>query len=105
MSTLASLPRKVLDVHRVDLVRVLKAFGVKRAGVFGSTARGTDGAGSDLDLIVEFSEGMNPDLIRLATELSEVAGISVDVVDVESVIDRAQATGIGTSILRDTVPL
>lgn len=35
---------------------VLRGFGVKRIGLFGSVARGEAGADSDLDLLVELEE-------------------------------------------------
>ena len=76
-----------------------------KAGVFGSAARGPDKAESDIDLIVEFRPGANRDLILLSDALSTVAGLPVDVVDADDVFERAMSTGVGTSILRDTVPL
>lgn len=105
MSSLALMPRAVLKEHRGELLRVLKSFGVKRAGVFGSVARGSDRVGSDIDLIVEFEPDAKRDLIRLSVSLSETVGIPVDVVDAEQVFKRASTTGVGTTILRDTVPL
>lgn len=100
-----SLPSEALTEHRSELVRVLKEFNVTRAGVFGSTARGTDTVGSDIDLIVDFAPDADRDLIRLAEALSAVAGVPVDVVDARQVFERAQQTGIGATILRDTAPL
>lgn len=105
MSDPVRLPRSVLKERRAELVAVLKSFHVARAGVFGSTARGEGSDHSDLDLIVEFAAGAERDLIGLTDALEAVAGISVDVVDAESVLRRAEASGIGVTILRDTVPL
>ncbi|HRN29107.1 MAG TPA: nucleotidyltransferase domain-containing protein [Terrimesophilobacter sp.] len=98
-------PRLVLNQHRDELIRVLKQFHVTRAGVFGSTARGDDVEGSDIDLIVDFAPDVEKDLIRLAEELSAIAGVPVDVVDAQVMFRRAQETGVGTTILRETVPL
>ena len=84
---------------------MLKQFHVTRAGVFGSTARGEDIPGSDIDLIVDFAPNAEKDLIRLAEQLSTTAGMQVDVVDAPTVCRRARETGIGTTILRETVPL
>ncbi len=99
------IPRQVLTKHREELIRVLKQFHVIRAGVFGSTARGEDAPGSDIDLIVDFAPDAEKDLIRLAEQLSAIIGMSVDVVDAQAVYRRARETGIGTTILRETVPL
>lgn len=84
---------------------MLKQFHVTRAGVFGSTARGEDIPGSDIDLIVDFAPNAEKDLIRLAEQLSRTAGMAVDVVDAQTVYRRARETGIGITILRETVPL
>lgn len=105
MNALLPLPRSVLNQHRDELIRVLKQFHVTRAGVFGSTARGEDVEGSDIDLIVDFAPDAEKDLIRLAAQLSATAGMPVDVVDAQVMYRRAQETGIGTTILRETVPL
>lgn len=84
---------------------VLARYDVAAAGVFGSVARGQAGESSDLDLIVQFSPGAKRDLIRLGEELSLVTGVSVDVVDADVVQERARRTGVGLSILAETVPL
>lgn len=105
MSTVGLSPSAVLVERRSDLLRVLKRFNVTRAGVFGSAARGTDEVGSDIDLVVVFAPEAAKDLIRLGEQLSAVASVPVDVVDAEQLIRRAQETGIGSTILRDTVPL
>ncbi|UNX55044.1 nucleotidyltransferase domain-containing protein [Georgenia sp. TF02-10] len=99
------IPSAVLAELRDEIRATLADFGVSAAGVFGSTARGEDRAGSDLDLIVEFEPGRTRDLVRLADALSTLTGLHVDVVDHEAVFARAAATGIGTSILHETVPL
>lgn len=84
---------------------MLRSFDVVKAGVFGSVARHDDHVGSDVDLIVQFAPTADRDLIRLAARLTEIVGVPVDVVDSEQVFNRAKRTGIGMSILRDTVPL
>jgi predicted nucleotidyltransferase len=50
---------------------------IRRLAVFGSTLRGTTGADSDVDLLVEFEAGETPGLIALSTmelELSAFFG-------------------------------
>lgn len=64
---------------------ILKKYGVLRAAVFGSVARGEVGPKSDIDLLVDFSSGKTLfDLIRLRRELIEMFGTSVDVVTYRS---------------------
>lgn len=99
------LPSDVLDRQREQIRAVLATHGVSEAGVFGSVARGQDSGRSDLDLIVAFRPDARRDLVRLTDELEALTGLSVDVVDQERVLERARRTGIGYTILRDTVPL
>ena len=94
-----------LAAHREAIRAVLARYGVEATGVFGSVARGQATGSSDLDLIVQFSPGAGRDLIRLSEELSLVTGVVVDVVDADVVQERARRTGVGLTILAETVPL
>lgn len=101
----ALLPSDVLDHKREQIRAILAATGVTDAGVLGSVARGQDIGRSDLDLIVAFRPGSRRDLVRIADEIEELTGLSVDIVDQEWVLERAQRTCIEYTILRDYVPL
>lgn len=58
---------------------ILARYGVVRAGVFGSYARGDETSQSDLDLLVEFPAGASLlDLVGLELELREELGVRVD---------------------------
>ncbi|WP_291053937.1 nucleotidyltransferase domain-containing protein [Herbiconiux sp.] len=98
-------PSAVLGERRDAIRQQLAEHGVVSAGVFGSVARGEDTTESDLDLIVEFGPGHARDVIGLEAALLELLGTTVDVVDARAVWSRAKATGLGYSILRETVPL
>jgi predicted nucleotidyltransferase len=58
---------------------ILRRYGVTRAGVFGSRARGEAQADSDLDLLVDLPEGSSLlDLVGLQLDLGDTLGLSVD---------------------------
>lgn len=64
---------------REEVVQYLIARGATRVSIFGSYARGDADSGSDLDVLVEFSDRKSLlDLVRLERELSEQLGIKVD---------------------------
>ena len=77
---LESLPSKALAEHRSRIVALARARGVSNVRVFGSTARGADRAGSDLDLLVDPSPDTTLfDLAALQDALEELTGVRVDV--------------------------
>ena len=67
-----------LSPHRERLLRV---FGVEKLQLFGSVAEGKAHAGSDIDFLVEFSDGSTyTRLLDLADFLEETLGTRVDLV-------------------------
>jgi predicted nucleotidyltransferase len=66
---------------REEIRRIASAHGAGNVRVFGSTGRGEQSAGSDLDLLVDMAEGRSLfDLIALSNDLEASLGIEVDVV-------------------------
>ncbi|OGU32333.1 MAG: nucleotidyltransferase [Ignavibacteria bacterium GWA2_35_9] len=57
---------------------LLKKYGVKKIGLFGSVLRNEPGDKSDIDLLVEFEEKTFDNFIDLAFELDELFGQKVD---------------------------
>jgi predicted nucleotidyltransferase len=77
----------IVNVEELNrrIIPILRRFGVKRASLFGSSARGEEGEGSDIDIIVEFDvEKSLLDLAGLKIELEETLGRKVDVVTYNS---------------------
>ena len=77
MKTKEELLQKLKD----EFLSLKEKFGIKRMGLFGSCARGTQTKKSDIDILVEFE---NPvgffKFIELETYLSLKLGIKVDLV-------------------------
>lgn len=72
--------------EKIDLIiSILKKNEVKKAALFGSTARGEETAGSDIDLLIEFQgEKSLLDLVGLQMELQEQLRKKVDLVTYQS---------------------
>ena len=71
-----------MDVEEIKkkVVPLLKVYGVRRAGLFGSLARGDATDKSDVDLLVEFKgEKSLLDLAGLKLDVEELLGRRVDV--------------------------
>ncbi|MBI2443726.1 MAG: nucleotidyltransferase family protein [Candidatus Magasanikbacteria bacterium] len=62
-----------------------KSYGVKRAAVFGSMARGKATRASDVDMLIEFKDKKSLlDLVALELDLAEQYGRKVDMVTYNS---------------------
>ncbi len=85
-----------------EMLEVCHRNGAFNVWVFGSIARGEQGADSDLDLVVEFEKGRSLfDLAGLVDELESLLGCPVNVVTRSSLRDNT----FGRTVRRDMVPL
>lgn len=91
-------PSALLRARRDEVLAALARIGAKDPWVFGSVARGEDGPGSDLDLLVTFPP--DADIVTLLTleeELAKILTVPVDVVSSGSsgrVLDRARVEAV-----------
>jgi len=78
-----------------QIIRSLKEEGATRVAIFGSYARGDEKPGSDVDVIVDFSERKSLlELVRIERELREVLETKVELLTEKSIspylIDRVR---------------
>jgi len=92
--------RSIEDVR--SLVKpILKRHGIKKAGVFGSLARGESGKDSDIDILVEIKKDISLlGFVGIKQELEEALGRRVDLVEYNVIKPRIKAR-----VLREEVPL
>ena len=65
---------------------ILKKYGVKSAGVFGSIARGEDKPASDIDMVVSIEKKISVyEFISLKHELEDILGREVDLVSEDAI--------------------
>ncbi len=76
VSELKTIKRQILPLLRKNKV--------KKAGVFGSYARGEQKRASDIDLLIEF-KGSLLDLVSLENKLQEQLGKKVDLLTYKSI--------------------
>jgi uncharacterized protein len=70
-----------LHYYRDEILRLASQFHARNIRVFGSTARGEDSEGSDIDLLVQWDEHASlTDWAALQQELEELLDRKVDVV-------------------------
>ncbi len=74
--------KKVKDLDKIkkDIVRVLKKYGIKRAGIFGSYVRGEQKKNSDIDILIQPSRGMGFEFVGVKFELEDKLGRKIDLI-------------------------
>ncbi len=65
---------------RPKIVQILKQEGIKKAGIFGSFARGEQKRKSDIDILIEPTKGMGFSFFGLQLKLEKKLGKKVDLV-------------------------
>lgn len=62
------------------IIKILKKYHIRKAGIFGSYARGEQRKNSDIDLLVEPVPGMGLEFVGMGLELEEKMGKKVHLV-------------------------
>lgn len=90
-----------IDAHRDEILALVAAHHATAPRVIGSVARGEDEPGSDLDVLVDYTdEATLLDEVGLRLALSDLLGVSVDVVASDAVHGEFRER-----VLRQAVPL
>ena len=73
-------PSAVLEAHREEIRRIVKAHRAKNPRVFGSVLHRDDTDASDLDLLIDAEEDFTFfDMAKIALEIEQLAEVKVDV--------------------------
>lgn len=73
------------DIMIEQMIPLFESYGIKRAALFGSTARGQNTADSDVDLIVSFGKKYDLlDIVGLKQDLEDALRVPFDVITYES---------------------
>ena len=96
-----------LDEIRALVRAACEGRGVARVDLFGSVARGTATAGSDVDLLVEFLPGSDTGLFEMGAlkeDLEERLGRRVDLVS-RRAVEHSRNPIRRAAILADSIPV
>lgn len=85
MENQAVLCKHFIKQTLVDNREILKKYGVRQIGLFGSYVNGTAHATSDIDLLVELERSTFQDYMELVLFIEDLFEKKVDLVAVESV--------------------
>lgn len=94
-------PSQRIVEHREAVRQVVAKHHAVNPRLFGSVARGEDDIGSDLDVLVDFTEHASLlDEVGLRLDLTDLLGVEVDVVAADTLRDE-----IRDRVLAEAVPL
>lgn len=80
------MSEKELEQLKIKVIPILKKYGVIRAGVFGSFARGEATKNSDIDFLIRFIPGKSLfDLVGVKLDIEDKLGKKIDVITYNSI--------------------
>lgn len=75
-----------LTAIRKHITPILKKYNIKRAGVFGSYAKGESSEDSDIDILVELGSEMSLlEFVKIKLELEDLLNRKVDLVEYKAI--------------------
>lgn len=75
-----------IEEVKQKILPILKPYGVRRAGLFGSCVREEMGGESDIDILVEIDKDINLlDFVALKLEIEDALGRRVDLVEYSAI--------------------
>ncbi len=78
------ISKNIKDI-KSKIIPLLKKNKVKKAGIFGSYAKGEQKKNSDIDILIELPKGIGLGFVRIALELEDKLGRKVDLVTYKSI--------------------
>lgn len=79
------MKNKNLNEIKKVIVKTLKKYGIKKAGIFGSYVRGEQKKGSDIDILVEPPKGIGFGFIGIELELKDKLKKKVDLLSYRAI--------------------
>ena len=84
---------KKIEQIKKKIIPVLKKYKVKRAGIFGSYARGEQNNNSDVDILIKLDDKFDLlELIKLNILLEKILNKKVDLVEYETIRPELKKT-------------
>jgi len=91
----------VVEILKANLQQLKIEYGVRRIGIFGSYAKGTNKSDSDVDLVVEFERPIGLKFMELSERIESLIGVRADILTpagINSIRNSRIATDIKGSL-------
>lgn len=89
-----------IDEIKKQIIPILRKYGIQKAGIFGSSARGKENIG-DVDLLVQIEKKISLlEFVGLKQELENQLDLSVDLVEYDAI-----KPALREEILREEIPV
>lgn len=89
-----------IDEIKKQITPILRKYGIQKAGIFGSLARGNENIG-DVDLLVQIEKKISLlEFVGLKQELENQLNLSVDLVEYDAI-----KPALREEILREEIPV
>ena len=79
---------------------ILENYNIRRAGIYGSYARGEADEGSEIDIVVELSKKSLFELVGVKQEIEEATGLKVDITTYNG-LDNSRREGFKERVLKE----
>ena len=79
---------------------ILEKYNVKRAGIYGSYARGEADKSSDIDIVVELSKKSLFELVGVKQDVEDATGLEVDITTYNG-LDNSRREGFKERVLQE----
>ncbi len=94
--------KEVIEILRRELPYFVSCYGVKRIGLFGSYAKGTQAEDSDVDVVVEFERPIGLKFVEFGDYLERILGKKTDILTPAG-LKSAKAKGIVRDVKESVV--
>ena len=79
---------------------ILEKYNIKRAGIYGSYARGDADKSSDIDIVVELSKKSLFELVGVKQDVEDATGLEVDITTYNG-LDNSRREGFKERVLQE----
>ena len=77
--------KKILEKIKNQIIKILKENKIKKAGIFGSYAKGKNKKSSDIDIIIEPKKNTGFGFFKIQMQLEEKLGRKIDLITYNSI--------------------